>query len=65
MLPDIDGVTLIEHLCRDSPNSAIGALSLRDSTTLRARALAAGESAFVAKHEPNEVLLDAIRETAR
>lgn len=65
MLPDMEGVTLIEQLRRALPNSALVALSLRDSTTLRARALAAGARAFVAKHEPNEALLDAIRQSVR
>lgn len=64
MLPDMDGVTLIERLRRDAPCSAIVALSLRDSTALRARTLAAGARAFVAKHEPSEDLLNAIRENA-
>jgi DNA-binding NarL/FixJ family response regulator len=64
MLPGMDGVTLIEQLRREAPRSAIVALSLRDSATLRGHALAAGARAFVAKHEPNEALLDAIRAAA-
>ncbi len=63
LLPGMDGVATIAQLHEGghAVHAAVVALSLRDSDMLRAHALDAGARAFVAKHEPNEVLLDAIR----
>ena len=60
-LPDTAGEVLIQHLRREVPGTAVVALSLHDSAALRRHALAAGACVFVAMHEPNETLLDAIR----
>lgn len=61
VMPDGDGIAAtIEVLARD-PEVRVVVLSLYDDPATRAAALHAGATTFVAKHEPQGVLIDAIR----
>jgi DNA-binding NarL/FixJ family response regulator len=61
-MPAMDGIAAIAALRARAPRSAIVVLSIHDDANTRERALAAGASAFVAKHEADGVLLSAIRD---
>jgi DNA-binding NarL/FixJ family response regulator len=61
----MDGITATQTLREVCPGSAVVVLSLHDDAITRARAQAAGASAFVAKQEKDEVLLNAIRRAAQ
>jgi DNA-binding NarL/FixJ family response regulator len=61
---DTDGIELIGELRRVVPTSACVILSIEDSHHNRARASAAGISAFVGKQEGTDVLLRVIRQVA-
>ena len=61
VMPELDGLRATEILSKRSPSSAVVALSLYDGPEDRARAREAGAAAFVGKHEPETVLLEAIR----
>jgi DNA-binding NarL/FixJ family response regulator len=60
-LRDGDGLDLVERVRQVVPGSDFVVLTLEDSLHNRRRANAAGVRAVVGKHEPTEVLLEAIR----
>lgn len=64
VLPGQDGFSTAAQLKTAAPGCAIVMLSLHDDRTARAHARAAGAAAFVGKHEPLEILLSTIRNTA-
>ncbi len=64
-LPDCSGIDLIPALRAISDRLRVIVLSVHDSPDLRERARLAGAAAYVGKHEPEHVLLDAIRAAAR
>jgi DNA-binding NarL/FixJ family response regulator len=61
----IDGIAAARALRERAPESAIIMLSIHDGECLREAAAAAGVLAFVAKHDVDRALLDAIRNAAR
>lgn len=63
-MPGMDGVMATETLRSVEPRSQVITLSLHDDALTRARARSAGALAFVAKHEPVDILLAAIRRAA-
>jgi DNA-binding NarL/FixJ family response regulator len=63
-MPGMDGMLATETLRSVEPRSAVITLSLHDDALTRARARSAGARAFVAKHEPVDILLAAIRRAA-
>jgi DNA-binding NarL/FixJ family response regulator len=63
-MPEMDGITATGLLCADNPSCAVVVLSLHDDFITRERARAAGAVNFVAKHEIDRVLTDAIRTAA-
>ena len=64
-MPGMDGITATRELCERNASTQIVMLSLYDDSSTRARARAAGATAFIAKHELEEPLLAAIRSAAR
>jgi len=62
-MPGMDGFETARRL-REAIQPAIVVLSLHDDATSRARALAAGATTFVAKHEADALLVDTIRRVA-
>lgn len=60
-MPHSDGIATIGALRKIAPECAIIVLSLNDDPATRVRALSAGAVAFVAKQEPDTLLIDAIR----
>jgi DNA-binding NarL/FixJ family response regulator len=64
VLPGLDGIAATAHLRAVQPACSVVILSLYDDPALRERAAAAGAAAFITKHEPDQVLLDAIRAAA-
>lgn len=60
-MPVMDGITATRRIARVHPSCAIVVLSLHDDMATRERALAAGAAKFVAKHEIDRTLTDAIR----
>ncbi len=63
-MPGMDGLSVTVALRGMVPESAVVILSLYDDDLTRAQAQAAGSLAFVAKQEPVETLLAAIREAS-
>ena len=63
-MPGMNGIAATEALHPLTARSAVVILSFRDDAATRARALAAGAFAYVAKHEASERLLTAIRQAA-
>ncbi len=63
-MPRLDGIEATRELRRLAPHSAVVILSLHDDAPTRERALLAGASAFVAKHEADHSLIVAIRDAA-
>jgi DNA-binding NarL/FixJ family response regulator len=61
VLPDMDGIAAIAALRAAHTASAIVILSWQDDTTIRARAQAAGATAFVSKYEEVKTILTMIR----
>jgi DNA-binding NarL/FixJ family response regulator len=60
-LRDMDGITAITKLRAAHAASVVVILSLQDDVVIRARAQAAGASAFVSKYEGVKAILPAIR----
>ena len=60
-LGEDDGLELVEHVRVVAPGSDFVVLTLEDSVRNRRRADEVGVRAVVGKHEPTEVLLQAIR----
>ncbi len=63
-MPGMDGIETTQHLRTSVPESNVVILSLHDDAATRTRAIDAGAVAFVAKHEAERLLLDAIRQAA-
>ena len=63
-MPHMDGFSMANHLRESDPTVSVVVLTVHDNKANRARAQAAGVSAFVAKHEPAEALLAALRGVA-
>jgi DNA-binding NarL/FixJ family response regulator len=64
-MPQMDGIQATRALNVAGTAARVVMLSIHDSTAVRREAASAGVQAFVAKHEPSERLLAAIREAAR
>jgi len=64
-MPGIDGLVATSAMRSVAPQSAVVTLSLHDDAASREKALAAGATAFVGKHEASEALLLAIRDAAQ
>lgn len=62
-MPGMDGFEAARRLSA-AGHAVIVMLSLHDDPASRARALAAGATVFVAKHEADALLVDAIRQVA-
>ncbi|HWB52896.1 MAG TPA: response regulator transcription factor [Tepidisphaeraceae bacterium] len=60
-LKDSDGIELVKELKAQCPDMPILVLSMHDETLYAERALRAGASGYVMKHEPPQTLLNAIR----
>ena len=65
VMPGMDGITVTRLLRELLPACAIVVLTLYDDANTRRHAAAAGTTAVVSKHEPIEVLLDAVRAAGR
>ncbi len=63
-MPGLDGIAATRALREAVPGSAVVILTLHDDTATRSRALAAGAIALIAKHQPPNDLLAAIRAAA-
>jgi CheY-like chemotaxis protein len=63
-MPGLDGLVATSAMRSVAPQSAVVTLSLHDDAASREKALAAGATAFVGKHEASEALLLAIRDAA-
>lgn len=61
-MPNLGGIDAIPHLRQVAPGSKVIILTIYDDSASRAQALAAGASAFVAKQDQAEVLLDVVRQ---
>jgi DNA-binding NarL/FixJ family response regulator len=59
-----DGISATAAMHSDQPGTAVVVLTMFDDALTRARASDAGAAAFVAKHEPCETLIAAIRHAA-
>ena len=64
-MPNMNGIEAARHLYDTGSAARIVMLSIHDNTAVRLAAAIAGVRSFVAKHEPSERLLAAIREAAR
>jgi DNA-binding NarL/FixJ family response regulator len=63
-MPGLDGITATRAICSTMPATRVVVLTLYDDPSTRARAETAGACAFVAKHQIEAKLLDAIRSAA-
>lgn len=63
-MPGMDGIAATRALRKAMPTSAVVILTLHDDTATRNQALEAGAVALVAKHQPSNDLLAAIRAAA-
>ena len=64
-MPEMNGIEATRTLNAAGAAARVVMLSIHDSASVRRAAAGAGVQAFVAKHEPSEHLLAAIREAAR
>jgi DNA-binding NarL/FixJ family response regulator len=60
-MPVMDGITATRRIARAHPGCAVVVLSLHDDWATRELAHEAGAATFVAKHEIDRTLTDAIR----
>jgi DNA-binding NarL/FixJ family response regulator len=63
-MPNMDGLTATRALHRMEPTIKVIILSIYDDLATRAQAFSAGAVEFVAKHDPAETLIAAIRQAA-
>ena len=63
-MPGMNGIDCTRELMGERPDCAVVMLTLHDNTANRVRARSAGASAFVAKHQVDTALMDAIRGAA-
>lgn len=59
-MPELDGIAFTRRLVTAHPECAVIVLSLHDDTATRERALAAGATRFVSKHDGPDALVDAV-----
>lgn len=64
-MPLLNGAEAARRIQNAGVKASVVMLSIHDNTVVRTEAAEAGVQAFVAKHEPSERLLAAIREAAR
>jgi DNA-binding NarL/FixJ family response regulator len=64
-LKDGNGLELLKRLKERNPQTPVLMLSMHDEMLFVPRALRAGASGYVMKHEPTDTLLKAIREVVR
>ncbi len=64
-MPEMNGIEATQALSNAGASVAVVMLSIHDNSTVRRAAASAGVRSFVAKHEPSEHLLSAIRDAAR
>lgn len=64
-MPGMNGVEAARKLSETGSESRVVMLSIHDNPTVKQEAAGAGIEAFVAKHQPSEVLLSAIRNAVR
>ena len=63
-MPNLGGLDSIPRLREVAPQSKVIILTIYDDPATRAQAVAAGASAFVAKQDHAEVLLDVVRQVS-
>jgi DNA-binding NarL/FixJ family response regulator len=63
-MPGMNGVEATRRLTEMGSESRVVMLSIHDNSTVKKEAAGAGIHAFIAKHQPSEVLLAAIRHAA-
>ena len=63
-MPVMDGITATTRMHTEQPRCAVVVLSLHDDIPTRERARVAGATDFVAKHDIDHALTDAIRSAA-
>jgi DNA-binding NarL/FixJ family response regulator len=63
-MPGMDGIAATAELSRTAPEIAVVMLTLHDDADTRARAMAAGATAFVPKQQLGAGLLAAVRQAA-
>jgi DNA-binding NarL/FixJ family response regulator len=63
-MPHTDGIALTSELHQLCPQASLIVLSINDDVVTRARAQQAGAAAFIAKSNPDDILLTTIRQTA-
>jgi DNA-binding NarL/FixJ family response regulator len=63
-MPGMDGIEATRELIAQNRDCAVVMLSIHDSVAVRDAADQAGAFAFIAKHEPGPVLLNALRRAA-
>ncbi len=64
-MPGMNGIEATQALAQAGNAAAVVMLSIHDDIATQRQAAVAGVRAFVAKHEPSEKLLAAIRDAAR
>jgi two-component system response regulator DegU len=64
-MPQMNGADAARKLSDAGSDARVVMLTIHDNNTVRRAAETAGVRSFVAKHEPSERLLTAIREAAR
>lgn len=64
-MPRMDGITAIDHLRRDHPETAIVILTTYNEDDLMIRGLQAGARGYLLKDTSREILLDTIQAAAR
>ncbi len=63
-LKGMDGISLTQRLQLDFPTCMVIILSIHDDPLTQRRALDAGATFFLSKHNPDGELVDAVRSTA-
>lgn len=64
-MPGMDGIETIHALTNAQSRASVVMLSIHDNQSVKTAAASAGADAFIAKHEPSEHLLAAIRAAAK
>lgn len=64
-MPELDGIEATRVLAASGSAAGVVILTIHDNQALRRAATSAGARSFIAKHEPSERLLAAIRAAAR
>jgi DNA-binding NarL/FixJ family response regulator len=64
-MPCLDGIEAAARIRTVAPATRVVVLTLHDDPATRLRAATAGTAGFVCKHDPPEILIDAIRQAAQ